>query len=92
MAHLKLIRQCFGYDVHYYTLHRFSKIAAEKLTSGNPNIADLSDPNRPTKLGEIYSQLYDNEWTDALESLTQSGYEESEAIATLLDTLLVRFK
>ncbi|XP_052794368.1 uncharacterized protein LOC128227668 [Mya arenaria] len=59
---------------------RLSKLAGEKLTKDNPNITDLSDPNRPTKLGEIYSELYDNEWTDAYEGLTIEGYEETEAI------------
>lgn len=55
----------------------------------NPNIADLSDENRPTKLGEMYSELYDNEWTDAIEGLTKVGYTELEAVHTLRETLLV---
>jgi hypothetical protein len=37
------------------------------MTEGNPNIANLGDPNRPTKIAEIYSEIYDNEWTDALD-------------------------
>ncbi|OWF41297.1 uncharacterized protein LOC110462653 [Mizuhopecten yessoensis] len=50
-------------------LTRLSKIAGSKLVHGNPAITDLSDANRPTKLSERYSELYDNEWTDALEEL-----------------------
>lgn len=68
---------------------RLSKIAADKLLQGNPNIADLSDMNRPTKLGEMYSELYDNEWTDAYEGLLKSGKEETQAIEILKRTLLV---
>jgi len=33
-------------DVYY----RLSSMAGHRLTSGNPDIADLSDPYRPTKL------------------------------------------
>ena len=44
---------------------RLSKVMSNKLTDNNPNIADLSDENRPTKLVEKLSELYDNEWTNA---------------------------
>ncbi|XP_052792502.1 putative leucine-rich repeat-containing protein DDB_G0290503 isoform X2 [Mya arenaria] len=71
---------------------RLSKLAGEKLTKDNPNITDLSDPNRPTKLGEIYSELYDNQWTDAFEGLTQAGYQETEAIEALNITLKHAYK
>jgi hypothetical protein len=49
----------------------------------------LSDPNRPTKLGEVYSELYDNQWTDAFEALKKAGHEEQFAIETLALTLQV---
>ncbi|XP_060589200.1 uncharacterized protein LOC132744494 isoform X1 [Ruditapes philippinarum] len=67
---------------------RLSKVAGDRLTDNNPAIADLSDPNRPTKIGEMYSEVYDNEWTDAFEALTNAGYDEREAIDTLRLTLL----
>ena len=51
-----------------------------KLTEGNPAIADLGDPNRPTQLGEKFAEMYDNEWTDAMEEL---GGEEKASIKTL---------
>lgn len=66
-----------------------SKVAGERLVENNPAITDLSDQNRPTKLGEIYSELYDNEWTDALEGLTSDGYDDEFAISTLLLTFIV---
>lgn len=48
---------------------RISEIAGARLKSNNPAIADLSDQNRPSKLAEKFSELYDNEWTDATEEL-----------------------
>lgn len=69
-------------------LNRLSTMAGQKLTENNPAIADLSDPNRPTKLGEMYSEMYDNEWTDAFEELEKGGYSEEESIETLRLTLL----
>ncbi|XP_060596417.1 putative leucine-rich repeat-containing protein DDB_G0290503 isoform X2 [Ruditapes philippinarum] len=68
-------------------LLRLSKIAGERLTKDNSAITDLSDPNRPTKLGEVYSELYDNQWTDAFEALKNAGHEEQFAIETLALTL-----
>ncbi|KAH3833991.1 hypothetical protein DPMN_107309 [Dreissena polymorpha] len=50
-------------------------------------VGDLSDKKIPTKLGEVCGELYDNEWTDAYEALTKSGYNDTEAIATLFETL-----
>ena len=56
----------------------------------NPDIANLSDADRPTKLAEKYSELYDNEWTDAFDILTKHQKKEDEvAIAILLDIIKV---
>lgn len=73
------------------TVFRLSKIAGSKLTSNNPDIADLSDDNRPTKLAEIFGQLYDDAWTDSLEELTEveTKLDEGVAIGFLLQIILV---
>lgn len=78
---------------------RLSKVASQQLTTGNPNIADLSDKHRPTKIGELYSELYDNEWSEAFEVIKTLRYsnikEESESdyyediLGTLKDILMV---
>ncbi|XP_022324935.1 uncharacterized protein LOC111125432 isoform X2 [Crassostrea virginica] len=57
---------------------RLSKFASDKLTDGNPNFADLSDKNRPTKIGEKFGMVYDEEWSDA--------YEEIQSLLKLSDT------
>jgi len=64
-------------------------MAGEKLTSGNPNLTDLSDGFRPTQLGDMYIQLYDNEWTDAFEELVDHKQSDRKAIRTLETILLV---
>ncbi|XP_053400224.1 uncharacterized protein LOC123557878 [Mercenaria mercenaria] len=73
-------------------LLRISKLAGDRLIDNNPAIADLSDPNRPTKLGEVYSEMYDNEWTNAFETLNKSGYDDETAVETLQLTWLNVFK
>ena len=62
--------------------------AGAQLTVDNPNIADLSDEKRPTKLAEEFSELYDNEWTDAFEDLKHKC--EQEKTAFMLKILQVK--
>ena len=59
------------------------------MTDNNPNVADLSDENRPTKLAERYSEIYDNQWTNAFEQLTGSGKTDVEAVQQLYTLLTV---
>jgi hypothetical protein len=83
-----LQRLCIKIILH--SLFRLSQLAGAKLTEGNPNIADLSDKNRPINLAEKFSELYDNEWTDALEEQMETGNKsEEEGIGILLDIVKV---
>ena len=78
----------FLYKIYF----RLSKLAGNKIPEGNPNIANLGDPNRPTKIAESYSEIYDNEWTDALDFCQKNlrkEYREDEAIQSLNKTLIV---
>lgn len=72
---------------HYY-ICRLSKVAGAQLTYKNSNIADLSDTKRPTKLAEVYSEIYDNEWTDAFENLNVEN--DKDKIQVLLEVLKVK--
>lgn len=78
---------------HFYSFYfcRLSKEMSSKLNDKNPNITDLSDSNRPTKIAEKYNELYDNEWTDALEELTEERYLEEGAIVELLGCVQVSY-
>ena len=60
-----------------------------KLTDNNANIADLSDGNRATKLGERYSSLYCDEYTNAFEYITESMKLSDEDNIKLLINLLI---
>ena len=61
------------------------------MSAGNPNIADLRDRNRPTKIVEHFGELYDNEWSDAFESLSDFYKdEEDRAIQQLLHVIVVK--
>lgn len=70
---------------------RLSSFASKQLTTNNPNIADLSDRNRPTKLGEKFEQLYDNEWSEAFEYLKGIPMEEDQILQTLVDISRVNY-
>lgn len=72
-------------------LTRLSKTAGDKLRENNPNFSDLSDPYRPTKLSEMFSELYDNQWTDAMEIL-EADRQEKRAVETLLNILMKCFE
>lgn len=70
--------------------NRLSGFASKQLTEGNPNFTDLSDKNRPTKIAENFHNVYDEEWTNALEVLSakrQSSRNEEEAIYILMDII-----
>lgn len=66
-------------------LQRLSEHVALNLADNNPNLVDLSDVNRPNNLVEKFSQLYDNEWTNACEVLKKiEGFEDDKAAVKLL--------
>ncbi|XP_053399683.1 putative leucine-rich repeat-containing protein DDB_G0290503 [Mercenaria mercenaria] len=69
------------------TKTRLSKAMGDRLTDNNPNITDLSDKNRPTKLAERCAELYDNQWTDAFDILDKYFDTEENVIGALLEIL-----
>ncbi|KAH3838529.1 hypothetical protein DPMN_111939 [Dreissena polymorpha] len=70
--------------------NRLSKLMGRKMTHNNPAIADLSDFNRPEKLGQRYSELYDNQWTDAFGTLQEDpSFEDDTQILDMLLKVLV---
>ena len=72
---------------------RLSSYASKQMMDGNPNITDLSDQNRPTKIGERFASLYDEEWSEAFDAVTtQFKRREDETVSLLLRVVLVREK
>ena len=70
---------------------RLSKFATEQLTQGNPNIADLSDKNRPTNIGDKFGQLYDDEWSEAFNALKPYITSEEKILKILTQLIKVRY-
>ncbi|VDI47133.1 Hypothetical predicted protein [Mytilus galloprovincialis] len=68
-------------------LNDLSEQAGMRLTNNNPGIANLGDDNRPSKISERFSELYDNHWTDAMEALDGHKFQEKEGIEMLLEVL-----
>jgi len=56
-----------GMFIYNILINGMNQDTRSKMKESNPTISDLSDPNRTTKLAERYGELYDNEWTDAVE-------------------------
>ncbi|XP_071127668.1 myosin heavy chain, clone 203-like [Mytilus edulis] len=69
---------------------RLSSVAGEKLTKGNPSITDLGDPNRPMKIGEKYGELYDNEWTDAMEHIIEVKKSYPDMKESEIEEIIIR--
>ena len=68
LYHFRAQRKCLNvFGIVFSCLYRLSAVAGTKLKYNNPGITDLSDDNRPNKLAEKFSELYDNEWTAAFE-------------------------
>ncbi|KAL3879215.1 hypothetical protein ACJMK2_031522 [Sinanodonta woodiana] len=71
-------------------LDRLSETEAMKQKVGYHNIPYLSDRNRPAKLTEQFSELYDNMWTDSYQLLTSNGkLKDKDAVCTLLHIVQV---
>ena len=68
---------------------RVSQLAGNKLLDKNSAITDLSDPNRPMRLGERFSEIYDNEWTDAFDKLEKTHEDPETRVKLLRDTAKV---
>lgn len=60
--------------------------------AGNTSIADLGDKYRPTRIAELYSELYDNEWTEAVDDLVSKEWSEDMIVRHLFIILQVVFK
>ena len=71
-------------------LFRLSAVAGDRLRNNNPGITDLSDPNRPMKIAEKFTEMYDNDWTDSMEALEDLKIQEEKCVEILLHLVTVR--
>ncbi|KAH3737745.1 hypothetical protein DPMN_044339 [Dreissena polymorpha] len=63
----------------FYKILPLSNLLSSRLRDNNPNIADLSDKFRQTRIAELLTELFDNEWTDDLSALEQQ-YTEKQGL------------
>lgn len=73
-------------DIYY--AYRVNELSGEKQTDTNSKVADPSDKNIPTNLAERFSELYDNEWTKALEDLRKTKEDHEDGNIKLLADIL----
>lgn len=52
------------------------------------HFTDLNDPNRALKVGEMYSQLYDNQWTEAYQYLDNTANLREDKILEILQRII----
>ena len=69
---------------------RLSSLADDNLTKVNPAIAALWNPNRPLKPAEKYGELYDNEWTDALDPAVEMKELYPDMKAAEIEEVIIR--
>ena len=84
-----LIVSCPHGKANHKYIYRVSQLAGAKLQDSNPGITNLSDDNRPTKVGEKFAELYDNEWTEAFEEHEETAGDEKATIEYIYKLLLV---
>ncbi|KAK3582916.1 hypothetical protein CHS0354_009723 [Potamilus streckersoni] len=68
--------------------NRLSEIGSDRLTHENTDIVDLSDENRPGKLREKIAEMYNYQWTEALNELEKNELKNENAIQLLLKILM----
>ncbi|KAK3100384.1 hypothetical protein FSP39_019093 [Pinctada imbricata] len=70
---------------------RLSSFASKQLTDGNPNFTDLSDRNRPTKIGEKFGTVFDDEWSEAFEEIKAILGKDDVCIDCLLNIVKLSY-
>ncbi|KAL4230708.1 hypothetical protein ACF0H5_011083 [Mactra antiquata] len=67
-----------------------------KLTDNKSKMASISNINRPSKLAEKFSQLYESEWSDAFEVVKKlekyRGESDKAIIKVLFDTVTIAYQ
>ncbi|CAG2219357.1 unnamed protein product [Mytilus edulis] len=66
---------------------KLTQVAGADIEAGNTSIADLGYKYKPTRIAELYSELYDNEWTEAVDDLVSTKWSEDIIVRHLFITL-----
>ncbi|XP_053400218.1 uncharacterized protein LOC123559198 isoform X2 [Mercenaria mercenaria] len=68
---------------NFDSLARLSEVAADGHVDSSSALTDLRVRNQPTKIGEMYTDIYDNEWIDAFDALMEDDHKEEAAVEIL---------
>lgn len=68
-------------------LSRLHKETEGVLNHNHSDTASVGDPFRPSKVAEKYSDLYENDWTEALKELQTAGLDEKTGVRILLEIM-----
>lgn len=68
---------------------RLRKVDGSKASDEYQDVFELSDPDRPTRLGTLFTEVYDNEWSEAFESLP--GLDKDKRVRLLYGILKIAF-
>lgn len=60
----------------------------QAVNSDFAHFTDLNDPNRALKVGEMYTQLYDSQWTDAYQYLDNTANLREDKILEILQRII----
>lgn len=61
-----------------------------KMKDNNPAIADLRDPIQQEKLSEKFREIYENAWTNLLETITEeTGESDNICVKQIVSVLMV---
>ena len=69
-------------------LFRLRETGSNQRRYTTPSVYNLSQLHYPTKLGEQFTALYDNEWSAAFKEINERK-SEKETVQLLLDILMV---
>lgn len=70
------------FDCSYHRLRK-------EIQDNKPVVRDLTEPTRPMRIVDQFSEFFENEWTDAYTEIDDSNFKEIETIKMLLKILSV---
>lgn len=68
---------------------RLSEMMGKQMKNNNPVITDLNDPDRPLRIVEKFSNVFENEWTDTIDEIELVTGNEIAAIKILRSVVIV---
>ena len=80
-------------SISHFCFHIFSlnKVTKKRAMSTNPAVEEFKDVNSPTKIGEHFGSLNDNEWFEAFDAMKEENKPEGEILQFLFSLVMVGY-